>query len=858
MVRQAHIENWLDSILSDCRFAFRMLRKSPGFNAVAILTLALGIGANTAIFSLIDAALLRSLPVRDPQQLVVFQWRALHSPNTKGQYSYMSCPSPNASEEHGCSFSYPMFQQFKSLQDTFSSVTALGGDVGLNLRGNGPASFVHGEVVSGEFFDALGVRAGVGRTFTPSDDKPGTSGVAVLGYGYWQSAFGGDPAVVGRTIWLNNVPVTIVGVAAKDFPGLDPAAARPIWLPLSLQPQLGKNLNGSMGGDKPSLQAGDDNWWVYLVARLKPEIPLGKAQAAANAFFHSDVLDTTKKLFKAEDAPRLVLIPAPQIIRGLHDRFSTPLTVLMAAVGMVLLVACANVAGLMLARSATRQRELAVRLALGAGRKRIARQLLTESLLLSTAGGAAGVLLAYWSVQSLVAFMSHGGLWPSRLSAHLDLRVLAFAAAVSILTGILFGLAPAFRGMHLNLTPALKENPTTLAFAASHRWVSFGGSLVVVQVALSVIVLSGAGLLVRTLENLKSIDPGFDTRNILLFAMDPTLNDYTDAQSHGLFLQLQQRLEALPGVLSASYSFDPLLSGDLWSSTFKIEEEAQDTRHMTDALQVGPKFFETLQIPVLAGRPLRSGDFTSAPGSTWCPTVVNEAFARKFFKEQNPLGRRISGLGDKYPSCEIVGIVGDTKYQTLRSEISPTVYVPQKEGSATFEVRTIANPETIIPAVRSIVSQLDNNLPLFEVKTQSAQIQGSLFQERLIARLSSFFGGLSLLLACIGLYGLLSYEVARRTREIGVRVALGARPGDVLRFIVRQGIALSVGGAVLGILGALAATRYLASLLYGVRPDDWLTFAAVSFLLGLVALAACYIPARRAMRVDPMVALRYE
>jgi predicted permease len=265
-----------------------------------------------------------------------------------------------------------------------------------------------------------------------------------------------------------------------------------------------------------------------------------------------------------------------------------------------------------------------------------------------------------------------------------------------------------------------------------------------------------------------------------------------------------------------------------------------------------------LQIPVLAGRPLSPEDFTSAPGSTWCPTVVNEAFVRQFFKEQNPLGRRISGLGDKYPSCEIVGIVGDAKYQTLRSEISPTVYVPQKEGSATFEVRTIANPETSIPAVRSIVSQLDNNLPLFDVKTQSAQIEGSLFQERLIARLSSFFGGLSLLLACIGLYGLLSYEVARRTREIGVRMALGARPGDVLRFIVRQGIALSAGGAVLGILGALAATRYLARLLYGVRPDDWLTFAVVSILLGLVALAACYIPARRAMRVDPMVALRYE
>src|SRR5207237_1088802 len=352
--------------------------------------------------------------------------------NTKGYYSYMSCRSSNTGPtgEHGCSFSYPMFHQFRALQDAFSSVTALGGDVGLNLRGNGPARFVHGELVSGEFFDALGVGAALGRTFTSSDDKPDAQAVTVLGYGYWQSAFGADPAVVGRTIWLNNVPVTIVGVAAKEFPSLDPATARPMWLPISLQPQLGKNLNGSMDGDKPSLQAGDDNWWVYLVARLKQEIPLEKAQAAAGAIFRNDVLDTTKKLFTAEDAPRLVLMPAPQVIRGLRDRFSTPLTILMTAVGLVLVVACANVAGLMLARSASRQRELAVRLALGAGRARIARQLLTESMLLSLAGGTSGVLLAYWSVQSLVAFMSHGGLWPSRLSVHLDLRVLAFTGAV--------------------------------------------------------------------------------------------------------------------------------------------------------------------------------------------------------------------------------------------------------------------------------------------------------------------------------------------------------------------------------------------------------------------------------------------
>ena len=364
--REARSLVWLEHIAKDVRYAVRNLARARAFTTVVVLTLALGIGANTAIFSLIDAVLLRSLPVRDPQKLVVFQWNAHNSPNTKGYYSYMSCGSSNAGTtgEHGCSFSYPMFRQFRALQDAFSSVTALGGNVGLNLRGNGPARFVHGELVSGEFFHTLGIGAALGRTFRPADDVPGAPPVAVLSNGFWQSAFGGDPAAVGRTVWLNNVPVTIVGVAPKEFPSLDPAIARPMWLPLSLQPQLGENLNGAMDGDKPSLRAGDDNWWVYLIARLKPEITLDKAQAAADAFFHNDVLDTTKKFFKSGDAPRLVLIPAPQVITGLHDRFSTLLTILMTAAALVLLVACANVAGLMLARSATRQRELAVRLAL--------------------------------------------------------------------------------------------------------------------------------------------------------------------------------------------------------------------------------------------------------------------------------------------------------------------------------------------------------------------------------------------------------------------------------------------------------------------------------------------------------------
>ncbi len=861
MVRQERIHSWLHSLFSDCRFAFRMLRKSPGFTAVAVLTLALGIGANTAIFSLIDAVLLRSLPVREPHRLVVFQWTAHNSPNLKGHYNYMSCPAANAGAtgEHGCWFSYPMFQQFHSKQDAFSTVAALCGNVGLNLRGNGPASFVQGEMVSGDFFETLGVGPSLGRTLNPSDDTPGAPPVAILSYRFWQSTFGADPAVVGRTVWLNNVPVTIAGVAAKEFPGLDPGRARAIWLPLSISSQVGMDLFGSVSGDHPSLQAGDDIWWIYIVARLKEGISSGQAQAAAGALFYDSVLDKSKELFKVNDAPRLVLLPAPQAISGLREQFSTPLAILMTAVGMVLFVACANVAGLMLARSATRQRELAVRLALGAGRARITRQLLTESLILSVTGGVAGILLAYWSVQSLVAFMSHGGLWPSHLAAHLDLRVLAFTAAASIFTGVLFGLAPTFRGIRLDLTPALKESPAALATAASRsRFLSLGGALVIAQVALAILVLSGAGLLVRTLQNLKSINPGFDTRNLLLFRMDPSLNGYKGPRSKSLYSELLARIQAISGVLSATYSFDDLLSGNSWITSFGIEGEVENTSHATLGLNAGPKFFETMGIPLMAGRVFTPQDFSLPPDTKWEPAVINEAFARTFFKDRNPLGRGLTGVGHQGSSREIVGIVGDTKFRTLRSEIAPTLFVPAGGGEAVFEIRTAVDPRTIIPAVRSAVSQLDNNLPLFSMKTESEQIERSLFQERLIARLSSFFGALSLLLACVGLYGLLSYEVTQRTREIGIRMALGARPPDVLRIVVRQGVGLSAVGAIIGILVALGATRYLTSLLYGVRPFDPPTFLAVALLLCLVALAACYIPARRASRVDPLVALRYE
>jgi predicted permease len=832
-----------------------------------VVTLALGIGANTAIFSLIDAVLLRSLPVRDPQRLVVFQWAAHESPNTNGSYSFMSCPAANTrgsgatadtSGEHGCSFSFPMFQRFESLQNAFSSVAALAGNVGLDVRDNGPASFVQGEMVSGDFFETLGVVPAVGRLLTPSDDRPGAPPVAILSYAYWQNAFGGDPAVVGRTIRLNNVPVTIVGVATKEFPGLDLTQTHPIWLPMSVSPQIGMDLYGVVSGDHPSLKAGDDIWWVYMVARLREGITLRRAQAAADAVFQNDVLDSRMKLFKAEDGPHLVLMPAPQAINGLRERFSTPLTILMIAVGMVLLVACANAAGLMLARSATRQRELAVRLALGAGRARIIRQLLTESVLLSVIAGLSGVLFSYWGVQSLVVFMSRGGLWPSHLPVHVDMRVLGFTVAVSVATGILFGIAPAIRGTRVDLTPSLKDSPARFLGAMSHSgWLNLGNCLVLAQVALAILVLSGAGLLVRTLRNLKGVNPGFDTRNILLFKIDPSLNGYTGGQSKNLYDELLPRLDAIPGVLSATFSFDSLLSGNYWETSFKIEGESQNAQHATLGLAAGPEFFRTMEIPVMAGRVFQSQDYALPSDSKWNPAVINEVFLRSFFKGQNPIGRRISGVGQR-KSYEIVGVVADTKFRALRSEMTPILFIPAYGGEAVFEVRTAADPTAIIPAVRSTISRLDENLPLLSINTQSEQIERSLFETRLIARLSSLFGGLSLLLACVGLYGLLSHDVTRRTREIGMRMALGARQLDVLRLVVSRGVGLSVAGAMLGILAALGATRFLASLLYGVRPFDPLNFAAVVLLLAVVAVAACILPARRAMRVDPIVALRHE
>ncbi len=940
---------WLEQLQQDVRYGLRMLRKSPGFSSVAILTLALGIGANTAIFSLIDAVMLRSLPVENPSQLVLLQWGARNSPNVHGYQSAGDCANDmrlGAQKPGGCSFSEPMFRKIAQA-NIFSGTAAFTNTGRLNLTGNGPPTVINGQLVSGDFFRTLGLRAANGRLLVATDDTPSAAPVAVLNYGYWQSAFGGSRDIVGRTIELNNVPFTIVGVAEQRFTGITPGSDYDVWLPLSDAQRITAFMRWR------DRQSDVSYWWLTIVARLKPETQLAQAQAPVSGLFHNEMLHGAVPLFHeggvagkpapmanapagangpigmaaapqrsteansvqitsggpppsagnkpvmmaapqeaapaggprgsqtaegsealstAADNPEITLAPAQSGLTGSRTRYSNPLYVLMLAVGIILLIACANVAGLMLARAAARQKEMAVRLALGAGRARIVRQLFTESIMLSVLGGALGILLAYWGAHAILSFVASNQPRPLGFATGVDLRVLGFTGVISLLSGILFGIAPTFRSARVDLTPALKEGEGSAAKSGpgSGKWFSIGNALVVAQVALAIIVLVGAGLLVRTLQNLRSIDVGFDSHNILIFGIDPTLIGYKGAQADSLYRDLQGRLAETPGVKSASYSMMPLLSSGLMITGFHWPGTPQDQESQADALGVGPNFFETMRIPCLIGRGFTASDFKlsaandgMSPTSAPTPVIVNQAFVEKYVGKENPLGKlfgqaEASADMPANPGFEIVGVVRDAKYNDLRRDIHAMMYMPQRFGGATFELRTAAEPQAILPSVREVVAQVSTNLPLFDVKTESEQIDRLLFQERLVARLSGFFALLALVLACMGLYGLLSYEVSRRTREIGIRMALGAHQGIVLKLVLRQGIVLAMVGAALGIGAALGVTRYLAGMLYNVRTSDPVTIGSVAILLTLVALAACYIPARRATRVDPMVALRHE
>jgi predicted permease len=877
----------LESIWADLRYATRQLRHSPGFTAVVLITLALGIGANTAIFSVIDAVMLRSLAVEDPQRLVILSWSSHHDPKLHGHSSYGDCDDDNHTRD--CSFSVPFYEALRSHTSTFSGVAAFAGPMDVGFSGNGPANIARGEYVSGDYFSTVGAKTILGRPLSLADDTAIAPPAIVLDYGYWQRAFGADPSAVGRTVRLNNVDAAIVGVAEPGFASLTPGKSQDFFMPLS----LAKRVRGEWWGTQDRL-SDPASWWVVLAGRLKPGVSIEQAQAEAGTLFQAEALHAAKPIFSEGDAPTLRLLPAREALNGESSQIAAMLELIMTAVGFVLLIACANVAGLVLARSAKRQKELAMRQALGAGRARIVRQLLTESLLLAIAGGALGILVAIWGVQALTKLISSGLDRPFPFVITSDWRVLAFTCGITLATGILCGLAPSFRSARADLTPSLRENASSTSGGASQGgWrVRAGDALVVAQVALSVVVLVGAGLLVRTLHKLQTLDPGFDTQNVLLFGINPNLAGYKDRQTVELYRQLQQRFEALPGVVTASYSEDALLSGSWSGSSVHLDGAPPKSNANAATLRVGLDFFPTMRIPVLAGRAFTPADFASAEATNAVvaaaaetpasagpakpaqpktapqpppePVLVNQAFARKYFPNQNPVGLHMGNEQRDDPSTGpqpgylIVGIAGDTKYSRLRRDIMPTMFLPLVGNSAHFELRTSADPTALVKQVRAIVSQADNNLPLFEVRTQTQQIEQALYQERLMSRLSSFFALLALTLACVGLYGLLSYDVARRTRELGIRTALGAQRGDLMRLVVRQGLLLVLVGGAVGIGAAIGLTRLMASMLFNVHPSDPVTFASVAILLLLVALAACYIPARRAASIHPMQALRSE
>jgi predicted permease len=821
----------------DLRYALRMLRKKPGFTLVAVLTLALGIGANAAIFSLTDAVLLRSLPVKAPDQLTTIA-------------SY----DPTSDRETNTSFSYPMYQDLRDKNEVFSGVLARGG-AQMNISYEGRNDRVRGELVSGNYFDVLGVRPWAGRLFTQDDDRtPGAHPVAVLSYGFWERRFGKDTSVVGKTILVNENPLTVIGVSPPGFYGIELSSNADVRVPLMMTPVVNPI-------PKTRLQS-RRIYWLTLMARRKDDVTPAQAESSLQVLYQQIREGEAQQLPARTSATerqkflatKMQLRDGSQGLQRLQRDMKTPLLLLFGGTCFVLMILCANLANLMLARDAARDQEIAVRLALGAGRLRLLRQWLTEAILLSVLGAIAGVLVASWVKTALVAFM------PADYRMNVDLplgwRLIGFTLLVSLVVGVVLGLAPALRAARGRSALALRGE--TRAFVSGGGLLSLRSGLILMQVALSLPLLIVSALFLNSLQKLRGVDTGFGKNNVLIASINPALNGYSPEKAQSFYGDLLLGLRALPGVQSASLSSDSPISGNYDLLGLVVEGYQPREGEGVDAQSsiVSPDYFRSLGITLVAGRDFNDQDTNGAPKVA----IINERMAQKFFGAANPIGRRI-GTEDK-PDTVIVGVVKDAQYLSLREPALRHFYQPIAQQprplNLTMHIRTAGEPTALVDLVRAQVQRLDPHLPLYDVKTLAAQIDESITQERLVTWLCTAFGLLATLLTALGLYGVLAFSVAQRTREIGIRMALGAQARDVLQLIIGQGMLLVSVGVALGLAVSFALTRLIASLLFGVTPTNAATFIAVSAGLTLLALLACYVPARRATKVDPMEALRYE
>lgn len=848
-------------MFADFRYALRQFAKSPGFAVVAILSLALGIGANTAVFSVMNTVLLEELPVKNPQELVIFNWLAEENVGPPSSSGWRQ-QEPGSKKSTSTSFAYPAFDAMRTNPGALSEVFAFAPQGGLNVIVDGAAEIVQGgQVVSGTYHRGLGVPAAAGRLMTPEDDQPSAPPVVVISYRYWQRRFGGDSAAIGKAITVNGVPVTIIGVTAPAFNGTQQVGeVTDITLPLAHDKAITR---------APWDTRAAGNWWLRIMGRMKPGATLEQTrvsledvyQGTARGHMRLSTLPGAPAVDPANvPVPQLRAVPGGQGLYEARRGYEKSLRLLMGVVGLVLLVACANVANLLLARGAARRREIAVRLALGASRARLVRQLLAESVLLAGLGAAAGLAFAWWGAQALIAMQPFGST-PLQFDTSLDWRVLGFASAAALLTGIVFGLAPALRATKLSLTSEFQGGVRSLG-AGSRS--ALAKSLMVSQVALSLVLLVGAGLFIRTLRNLQNVDVGFNREQLLLFNLNAAANGATAPQALALYERIRERVAALPGVRSASFSRITPLAQSNWTNSVNVPGYVQTSLRESGVQMngLGRDYLATLELPVLRGRDFEPRDNSAAAPKV---AVVNQAFAKKYFGQEDIIGRRIgTGRENTTPDIEIVGLIRDAQYSDVRTAVRPQMFIPYAQldgnnaGNAAYVVRFTGGEVAITNAIRAAVRDIDANLPLIRVSTLVAQIDRLFTQERLFAKLCSMFGALALLLAAVGLYGLMSYAVLRRTGEIGLRMALGALPGHVLLMILRESLALVGAGVALGLLGAWAASRLVATMLFGLSAADPLTYALVALMLIVVASLAALLPARRASRTDPMIALRAE